>query len=354
MTAVSVRTRSVRGAVRRRRARPVVVVLALAVLLTAVALLVVGDFVVPLPEVIGVITGRADWKSQLFVLDIRLPRVLTGLLAGLGFGMSGAIFQSLVRNPLASPDVIGITSGASAAAATCIVALGLGGMAVSAGALAGALVTAVAIYLLSWRGGLSGQRLVLVGIGATALLSSLVSYLMTSAAVWDAQQVLIWLTGSLSGRTWTHTTTLACCLVPLALAAAALARPLNVLCLGDDLARGLGLWVERSRLALLLTGVGLAATATAAAGPVAFVALVSAPVARRLVRDGGPALAASALVGALVTLVSDFVAEHAFTPVELPVGVVTGVVGGPYLLVLLVTANRAGTSASRRGSRLLR
>lgn len=339
---------------RGRRGRTAVVVLALAVLLAAAAMVVVGDFVVPPAEVVRAFSGRAEWKNQLFVVDVRLPRVLTGLLAGLAFGLSGAIFQRLLHNPLASPDIVGITSGASAAAAVCILVLGLGGALVSLGALAGGLVTAALIPLLSGRGaGASGHRLVLVGIGLTALLSGLISYLLTSANVSDAQQVLRWLTGSLNGRTFAQVAALAWCTALALPVVAVLARPLSMLALGDDTARGLGVRVERCRLGLLVAAVALAAGATAAAGPVVFVALVSAPIARRLVR-GGTALTASALVGALVTLVSDAVAQHAFAPVELPVGVVTGLVGGPYLLMLLVTSDRAGGSMGRRGSRSLR
>ncbi|KNB49791.1 FecCD family ABC transporter permease [Streptomyces caatingaensis] len=325
-----------------RRGRKVAVVLALAVLVAGCAGLALGDFAVPPGQVIGAFRGHAEWKNQLFVLDIRLPRVLTGLLAGLAFGTAGAVFQSLMRNPLASPDVIGITSGASAAAASCLLLLGLSGLAVSAGALVGALVTAAVIYLVSWRGGVSGQRLVLVGIGAAALLSSVISYLLTRAKVNDAQQVLLWLTGSLNGRGWSHVTPLAWSLAVLLPLAFALERPLRMLALGDDAARGLGVRVEPCRLGLLATAVALAAIATAAAGPVAFVGLVAGPVGRRLVRGGGPALGASGLVGALVMLVSDAVAQHVFSPVELPVGVVTGVVGGPYLLVLLGVRARRG------------
>ncbi|MDF3293933.1 FecCD family ABC transporter permease [Streptomyces silvisoli] len=323
-----------------RRGRVVVLTLVLAALVTTLALLSLGDLAVPPSEVIRAFCGQAQWKNQLFVIDVRLPRVLVGLLAGSAFGLSGSIFQALVHNPLASPDIIGITSGAGAAAAACVLVLGLSGEAVSVGALAGALATAMVIYLMSRRRGRADHRLVLVGIGATALLSSLTSYLLTRANVNDAQQVLLWLTGSLSGRTWTQASTLALFLVPLVSAAMALARPLSVLALGDDLARGLGVRVERCQLGLLVTAVALAAVATSAAGPVAFVALVSGPAARRLVRGGGAALTASALMGALVMTVSDFAAQHLFLPVELPVGIVTGAVGGPYLLVLLITAKR--------------
>ncbi|GAA1920287.1 FecCD family ABC transporter permease [Streptantibioticus ferralitis] len=332
----------------KRRTYAVIAALVLAVLGAFVAALVLGEFGVPLLEVMRSLArpllGRASWESEFFVLDVRLPRVLTAVLSGAAFGLSGALFQSLIRNPLASPDVIGITSGASAAAVVCVLLLGLDGMAVSFGALAGALVTAALIYLLAWRRGVSGHRLVLVGIGIAAVLSSLISYLMTTTQISDAQRALEWLTGSLDGCGWPHAGTLALCLVLLLPATALPARSLRVLQFGDDTAAGLGVRVEYRRLVLLAVAVALAAVATAAAGPVPFVALVSAPIARGLLRGRGPALTAAALVGAVLMSASDFIGQHLFDSTELPVGVVTGVVGAPYLLLMVTTTNRSGGS----------
>ncbi|MEW1748311.1 FecCD family ABC transporter permease [Streptomyces angustmyceticus] len=328
-----------------RRTYTVIAALVLAVLGTLAAALMLGEFGVPLSEVlrslVGPLLGRAAWESEFFVLDVRLPRVLTAVLSGAAFGLSGALFQSLMRNPLASPDVIGITSGASVTAVVCVLFLGLGGMAVSFGALAGALITAALIYLLAWRRGVSGHRLVLVGIAVAAVLSSLISYLMTATQVSDAQRSLAWLTGSLDGHGWPHAGSLAVCLVLLLPATALSARALRVLEFGDDTAAGLGVRVEHRRLVLLALAVALAAVATAAAGPVPFVALVSAPLARVPLRGRGPALTAAALVGAVLMPASDFIGQHLFDATELPVGVVTGVAGAPYLLLMMAT-DRAG------------
>ncbi|MEV4442721.1 iron chelate uptake ABC transporter family permease subunit [Streptomyces sp. NPDC049577] len=327
----------------RARTRSVVLALTLVTVLVCGAALTLGPFTVPVPGLVRSFTGGAEWKDAFFVREVRLPRVLTGALTGLAFGMSGAVFQGVVRNPLASPDVMGITSGAGAAAVVSLTFFGLGGTGVSLGALGGALATAALIQLLAWRRGVSGQRLVLVGIGTAAVLSSLTSYLMTSAHISDAQRALLWLTGSLNGRGTAYAGPLALCLAVLLPVTALLSRALGVLRLGDEPATGLGLPVTGARLGLLATGVALAAVATAAAGPVPFVALVAPPIARRLVREG-PALTASALVGAVVMTASDLAARHLFGSTELPVGVVTGVVGAPYLLVLLATANRSGRS----------
>ena len=222
-------------------------------------------------------------------------------------------------------------------------ALGVGPGAVSlpVAAVVGGLLTTTAVYLLAYRRGLSAYRLVLVGIGVAAMLTSVTSLLLTRAEITDVRRATVWLTGSLNGRSWDQVVPLALSLAVLVPAVLLLARPLRALQLGDDTARGTGVPVERSRAALVVVAVGCASVATATAGPVAFVAFVAAPIARRLV--GAPlTLVPAGLVGALLVLVSGLVARTAFSPTELPVGIVTGVVGAPYLLRLLARANRVG------------
>lgn len=335
---------AVRNARRRRRTRVTLVTAALALLCACVfcVSLSLGDYTIPVPDVVRSLLGAGDRAATFIITDLRLPRALTALLAGATFAMSGGIFQTLVRNPLASPDIIGITAGASAAAVVAMLGLGLAGYAVSVAAFVGALATALTIYLLAWRDGVSGYRLVLIGIAVAAVLTSVISYLMTRSEVQDAQKALVWLTGSLNAETWGTVRILApCCAVLFPLTVAA-ARGLRALQMGDELAKGLGVRVEGRRLALVLVAVALAAVATAAVGPVAFVAFVSAPIARRLVGHDGLGLVPAAIVGALVLLGSDLVAQHAVPGTSFPVGVVTGVVGAPYLLWLLTTTNRAG------------
>jgi iron complex transport system permease protein len=325
------------------RARSVVVSAALAVLgfLGFCMSVAVGDFPIPLTDVVPAIFGYGPADGVFIVHRLRLPRALTAALVGTAFGMSGAIFQSLARNPLASPDVIGITAGASTSAVFIIVVLHGGGIFLSLGALLGATATAVAVYVLAFRRGLSSYRLVLVGIGASAFLSAITSYLLTKAEIYDAVRATVWLTGSLNGRTWDHVEPIALAMVVLVPAAVALARPLRTLQLGDDAARGLGVRTESSRAAVILVGVALAAVATAAAGPVAFVAFVAAPIARRLV-NASLTLIPAGLAGATLLLLSDVAARRLFAPTELPAGVVTGIIGAPYLVWLLVRANRIG------------
>ncbi|AGL20610.1 iron chelate uptake ABC transporter family permease subunit [Actinoplanes sp. N902-109] len=334
------------GPARRRehtRTRLVTVVLAGVVVALFALSLSYGSFQVSLPDVVrSLLHEPTPPQVDYIIRTLRLPRAIVGLLAGLSFGLAGAVFQQLVRNPLASPDVIGVTSGGSAAAVLSIVVFAAGGAVISVVALAGALITALLIYLLAWRRGVGGYRFVLVGIGVGAAMNGLTSFLLTRADVRVASDALIWLSGSLNGRTWADVRPLlaaAVVLVPLTLM---LGRALSGLQLGDDVAKGLGLPVERSRLALLLAGVCLAGTATAAAGPIAYVAFMSGPIAARLVGGGRPVLLPAGLFGAALVLAADFIGQHLLGPTPFPVGVVTGIIGAPYLLWLLATANRTG------------
>jgi iron complex transport system permease protein len=315
-----------------------------AAMLVFVWSLAVGDFPVPVREVIPTLAGGGDGGSTFIVRTLRLPRGLAGLAVGAAFGLSGAIFQRLARNPLTSPDVIGVNAGAALAAVFAIVVAGLSGIDVTLAALAGGAAAAAAVYGLSWRGGVTGYRLVLVGIGVTAVLSAGTGYLLTQARIFEARQAMVWLTGSLNGRGWDHVRPLTVAVAVLVPAALALGRQLRMLELGDDSARGLGVAVERSRAALLVVGVALAAIATAAAGPIGFLALVAPQIARRLVHARTVALLPSAAVGALLLSAADLVGRRVVAPTELPVGIVTALLGAPYLLVLLARAHRIGAA----------
>ncbi|MFC9436835.1 FecCD family ABC transporter permease [Nocardia sp. NPDC057030] len=323
------------------RARVVTLGLVSALVVVFALNLAVGSYSVPLQEIPGILLGGGGGQDAFVVRQLRLPRAVAAALVGIAFGIGGTLFQRLLRNPLASPDVIGVSQGASAAAVAALVVFGLAGTALSLAAFAGAVGTGALIYRLAHRGGVNGFRLVLVGVGVGAVLTSVVSYLMTWADVALAQQALVWMIGNLNGRSWHHVIPLAIALAVLLPAAALLAPALNGLQLGDDVAAGLGLRVEYTRLLLLLIATASVAFATAVAGPIAFVAFVANPIATRLTGGGRTALVPAALTGALVTLTADFVAQH-LLGTALPVGVVTGAVGAPYLLWLLAAANRAG------------
>jgi len=302
----------------------------------------VGDFSIPFSDVVATLFGGGSEDSEFIVRTLRLPRALTAVLVGAGFGLSGAIFQRLANNPLASPDIIGVNAGAATAAVFVIVIMAGTGLMVTIGALAGSIVTSLAVYLLAYKKGVTGYRLVLIGIGITAMLSSVTQYLLIKAEIFQAQAAMVWLTGSLNGRTWDTVRPMVVAMVILGPLTIALARHLRMLELGDDTAKGLGSRVETARSSLLLTGVALAAIGTAAAGPIGFVALVSPQIARRLVGVRSLGLVPAGVFGALLLLTSDLIARRIFAPTELPVGVVTAVVGAPYLLYLLARANSIG------------
>ncbi|WP_374684324.1 FecCD family ABC transporter permease [Streptomyces sp. ODS05-4] len=324
------------------RATGAVLLLIAATAAVGVVLIGSGDYPISPAEVVATLMGDGTMAQEFVVQDLRLPRVLVAILVGAALALGGAVFQSISRNPLGSPDVIGFGQGSAVGALTVIVLFHGGQSAVAAGAVVGGLVTGVLIYLLAWKRGVHGFRLVLVGIGAAAMLTAVVHYLITKADLVDATRAVLWMTGSLDGRDWTQFwPLLAMCavLVPVVLA---FGRPLRMLEMGDDSAYALGVRVERVRLTLMCAAVLLVSAATAAAGPIVFVSLSAPQLARRLTRAPGPNLAASACMGAALLLAADWTASNAFGDTELPVGVVTGVVGGVYLLALLVTERKAG------------
>lgn len=333
-------------------------ILGAAVVILFAAGILLGSYTVTIPDFFRILTahftgGEKIPGASFIVMESKLPRAVIGTMIGLAFGVSGGLFQTMLRNPLASPDVIGISYGASAAAVTAIVVFGASGAAVSGAALGGALGVAAVIYGISRSGSLragagagsgsaAGNRLILAGVGIASALGALVNFLLTRTDIRTAADALVWLNGSLNAASWDRAGVLAAALLVLMPAVAVLAGPLRIIELGDDTAAGLGIRVHRTRLGVVLTAVALAAVATAATGPVAFVAFLAGPIARRYA--GKASLPASALVGALIVLAADYFAAN-IAPLlldgtALPVGVVTGALGAPFLLWLLVTANR--------------
>lgn len=327
---------------RRRHARATVALAALLVVLFTVALMV-GNTFYTLGEVLRVLFGETVPGASFTVGELRLPRSVLAVLTGVSFGIAGVSFQTLLRNPLASPDIIGISNGAGAAAVIGIVAFSAKGPLVSLLALAGALLTAGAIYLLSIRGGFAGTRLILIGIGIAAMLQSIISYLLSRAAAWDIQTAMQWLTGSLNNASWERAAPLLVAVIVIVPLMLAQGRALSALQLGDDSAAGLGIRVNLTRLLLILGAVTLLACATAAAGPIAFVAFMAGPIAARITGPGANLLIPGALVGAVLVLGSDLIGQFVFGE-RYPVGVITGVLGAPYLMYLLIRTNRSGGS----------
>jgi iron complex transport system permease protein len=322
----------------------VTLLLAAATFLVFCVSIAVGDFPVGLPQVIATILGRGEQVDQFIIMDLRMPRALAGLVVGVALGVSGALTQSIARNPLASPDVLGITSGASAVAVFLVTVSGgtaaaiVNSVGLPAAALAGGLGTGLLVYFLAWRRGVDGFRLILIGISVSAVMEAVTTWLLVTADIRDVARAQAWLVGSLEDRSWGEVWTALWCGLALLLVVACVAFQFRPMHFGDEVAAGLGVRYTRVRAVLLLCAVLLAGVAVSAAGPVPFVALVAPQVAMRLARCPTPPMAASGLVGALLLIGSDLVARTAL-PVSLPVGVVTAAIGGPFLVYLLVRAN---------------
>lgn len=325
------------------RVPPALLALAALTVVAMVFTLGTGEFPIPPRDVLRALLGRGTAEQDLIIVTFRLPRMLVAFLVGLGLALAGAILQGLTRNPLAAADVIGVSAGANLAAVTLIAFVPAApAFLLPLGAFAGGLVATLLIYLLAWNRGSSPVRLVLVGIGIAAAAQALVTVVITAADFYVVNQAMIWLAGSVYGRTWAHVKLLLPWLgvfVPLALG---LARHLDALHLGDDLARGLGARVEQQRGLLLLTSVALAGGAVAVAGNVGFIGLMAPHMARRLV---GPLhrnlLPVAGLMGGLVATVADLLGRTLFAPVDVPVGVITAAVGAPYFIYLLYRTRRA-------------
>ena len=331
---------------RRRRARRhavvVAVLLALVVALFAVTLSV-GQSITPPGDVMRVLIGETVPGASFTVGQLRLPRAVLSILAGFCFGLGGVAFQVMLRNPLASPDIIDITFGAGAAAVFAIVVLSMTGPMVSVFAIVAGLGVALLVYGLSFRNGVAGTRLILVGIGVSAMLQSVIAYILQSAPAWSLQEAMRWLTGSVNGAQLDQALPLLLALIFFGGLLLSRGRDLEALRLGDDMAAALGTRVSQTRLLVIVAAVGLIASATAATGPIAFVAFLSGPIAGRIIRNSGPLLIPSALTGAVLVLAADYVGQH-LMPGRYPVGVVTGVLGAPYLIYLIVRVNRIGGS----------
>ncbi|MFE5813401.1 FecCD family ABC transporter permease [Streptomyces sp. NPDC056479] len=304
----------------------------------------VGEFPIGLDQVIATLLGRGEQVDEFVIMDLRMPRALAGLVVGIALGVSGAITQSIARNPLASPDILGITGGASAVAVFLVTVSGgtaaaiVNSVGLSAAALAGGLGTGLLVYFLAWRRGIDGFRLILIGISVSAVMEAITTWMLVTADIRDVARAQAWLVGSLDDRSWGEVRVAIWGTLVLMVVVACVSFQFKPLHLGDDVAAGLGVRYTRVRAVLLLCAVLLAGVAVSAAGPVPFVALVAPQVAMRLARCPTPPMVASGVVGALLLIGADLVARTAL-PVSLPVGVVTAAIGGPFLVYLLVRAN---------------
>lgn len=329
-----------------------VTLVSLAVLLVLVVLdLSLGDFTIAFGDTVRTLLGGGE-QSQAFVIrELRLPQTVVAVLAGAALGLAGALTQTFARNPLASPDILGVTQGAAVGAVAVIVVSGGSGyggglvagplqqVGLPLAAFAGAMVTATVLYAASWRRGIDGQRLVLIGIGIAAFLTAATSWLLVRARIEDAASAQVWLNGSLNARGWDQGLPLLLTLVVLLPVALLLVRGLNVLQLGDDSARVLGVRLQTTQLLVLVCAVALAAVSVSAVGPLAFVALVVPQIALRLTGASRPPLIASLVLGACLVVAADLI-TRVVLPFSVPAGIVTATVGAPYLIWLLLRSSR--------------
>ncbi|PJN36014.1 iron ABC transporter [Streptomyces sp. CB02959] len=323
-----------------RRATLVAAELAVLLAVVCVAYLCAGESWVAPSEVLKVLAGEPS-PQELVVGTLRLPRMVVGLLVGAAFGVSGGLIQTVARNPLASPDIIGVTQGAGAVTVGAMT-FGVTSFAVLPYvSVAGGLLAALLVYVFAWRGGLHATRFVLIGIGFAVALRSVTQLFLTKGDYLVAQQAQVWMTGSLNGRGWPEAAPLGWALLVLLPAVLWAARAQRTVSLDDDTATALGIRLGRTRLGLVAVGVVLASMATGAAGPVDFVALLAPQIARRLTRTAQIPLLCSALLGSVIVVLGDLLARKLLAPTELPVGVLTAAVGAPYLIWLIVRGHRA-------------
>ncbi|MFC4005394.1 FecCD family ABC transporter permease [Prauserella oleivorans] len=331
-----------------RRVRPAVVI---ACLLLATAALVVlsigtGDYALTPGEVLRTLAGYGTKGDYLIVTEQRLPRVLVALLVGVALAVAGAVFQTLTRNPLGSPDIIGFTAGSATGGVAAIALIGAGTLTVALGAVAGGLLTGVLVSVLCGSRGLRSDRLVLVGVGVSTVLLGVNAYLLTRATVEVAAQAVTWQVGNLAGRDWSYLPPIGAAVLVLLPVVLLHGRSLRMLEMGDETAIGIGVDVDRVRRVLFVVAVGLTAVAVATAGPIPFVALAAPQLAKRLTRRPGPNLVPSAAMGTLLVVAADYLGQRLLDSSLLPVGVVTSALGGAYLAWFLVLGRRPARAVS--------
>jgi iron complex transport system permease protein len=326
---------------RRRRYVLVTSLLAIIAFILCWAMLLLGNTIYPIQDVIRVLLGEQVKGASFAVGTIRFPRMIAGLFAGFAFGIAGTVFQTMLRNPLANPNVIGITAGSSAAAVFCIIVLHLSNTMVSIASVAGGLATVFVIYLLSKGTSFAIGRLILIGIGIQAMLTAVISYLILIGRVHDIPAALRWLSGSLNGAKVENLYPLILTVLLFVPIIIFMSKQLEMLELGEQAATSLGIDTDKTRFILIVSSVLILALATASTGPIAFIAFLSGPIAKRLVGVGFSTIIPAGLVGIILVLASDLVGQFAFVS-RYPVGVITGILGGPYLIYLLIRMNRKG------------
>lgn len=303
-----------------------------------------GEYPISPPDVVKTLLGLPTTNQDYtFIINtLRLPRTIVAFLVGVGLAIAGTITQGITRNSLAAPGIIGVNAGAALAAVSLIVLLPNAPISLLPfAAFGGALTVSILIYLLAWQGGSSPIRLILVGIGFNLIVGALTNIMVTFGNINTVSQALVWLAGSVYARSWTQVWSLLPWILIFGLMALLLARELNTLNLGDDVANALGSRVEWQRGLLLLTSVALAGASVATAGAVGFVGLISPHLGRQLVGASHEGLLpVSAMMGGMLVVVADLLGRVLFPPLEIPCGIVTAIIGAPYFIYLLIKQRR--------------
>ncbi|WP_075619376.1 FecCD family ABC transporter permease [Paenisporosarcina indica] len=309
-----------------------------------------GEFPLSPLNVVSALFGYGDGFNQTILIDFRLPRIVLALFVGMSLAVSGAILQGITKNPLASPDLIGVTAGASFAVVLFLTLFSDENNSLTVSiqwlplfAFLGATITALVVFLLSWKNGIAPFRLLLIGIAVAAFMQAGTTIWILLGPIYQASQATIWTTGSIYGANWSQVSVLIPWAILLIAISLLLRRQMNILELGDDIATGVGSRVQRNRVLLLLVSTGLTGIAVAFAGGIGFVGLLAPHIARRIV---GPKFQSmvlfSAGIGALLVLIADWIGRVAFAPIEVPAGVWTAAVGAPYFIFLLITQRKKG------------
>ncbi|MFP3919523.1 iron chelate uptake ABC transporter family permease subunit [Lysinibacillus telephonicus] len=326
---------------RRRRWIFITTILSIIAIILCCAMLLLGNTIYPVNVVVRTLMGEDIAGANFAINTIRLPRMITGLFAGFAFGVSGYIFQTMLRNPLANPNILGITSGSSVAAVFCIIVLHSSNTVVSIAAVGGGLITVIVMYVLSRGRSFSIGRLIIIGIGMQAMLDAVISYLILKSSQQDIAVALRWLSGSLNGSKMSEALPLILIVVVFTPILLTLGKQLSMLELGDQMATSLGVATDKLRITLIVSSVIIIAIATSTTGPIAFVSFLAGPIANRLVGASASNILPAGLVGANLVLFADLIGQFAFG-YRFPVGVITGLLGAPYLIYLLIRMNRKG------------
>jgi len=332
-----------------KRAAKVFVIMAIAAAMIFIVSTGTGDMKISPFSVIQVFFGGGTEMEQLVVTNFRLPRIIIALMVGISLAVAGGILQGMVRNPLASPDMLGITGGAAVAVVGFLAffsdknnALTVSIKWLPLAAFIGAGVIAFLVYFLAWKNGVSPIRLILIGIGLSALMQALTTLMMILGPIYRASQANIWITGTVNGSNWDQVSILVPCTVILIAVSLMMSRNMNVQELGDEIATGVGGHVQRQRFFLMMISTALIGSSVAFAGGIGFVGLMAPHMARRLVGSSfGALLPVSALIGGILVMLADLIGRTLFSPLEIPAGVFTSAIGAPYFIYLLFKTRNA-------------